>query len=86
MSLAGLEANPNLPNGPEEEELTGFQYVERKRLRGGPEAYDIVDTSDGLKTLSNYKLQLEVSLSVKDCVTSPTTDMATLAKQASRKQ
>ncbi|KAL1825757.1 hypothetical protein ACET3Z_012535 [Daucus carota] len=87
--LAGLDTFSNPVYGLDEEELIGLNLVERKRMRGGPEVYDIMDIAGGLKggELSNTKdSKTEAALSGTDCATSSTNVLATLAMQASQPQ
>lgn len=48
-ALQKESADSNLDNGPEEDELDGLQITERKRMRGGPSTYEVMDTEGGLK-------------------------------------
>lgn len=76
-------------NGPDEDEKNGFVLIERKRLRGGTESYDIMDIEGGLK--GEVKDQIsgktpDAALSGLDCATSLKHDLATLVLQASHYQ
>lgn len=82
-----LAESSNFISGPEEVEAIGLQLSERKRMRGGPDCYDIMDTEGGLKIGEKNaasELSLEAVLSNVDCAASPKTDLAMLAKQASQ--
>lgn len=77
----------NFINGPDEEELIGLQLSERKRMRGGPNNFEIMDTAGGL-TKDIMQEQITgtsgVDLSKMDCSSSSKLDLATLAMQASQ--
>lgn len=45
-----------MDNGPENEELDGLHILDRKRLRGGPDKYDVMDTPGGLANISSSGL------------------------------
>lgn len=71
--VVGLDIFSNPVYGLEDEELVGLNLVDRKRMRGGTEAYDIMNTAGGFiagDPNKTNKLQLEVTLSETDCVTS----------------
>lgn len=86
IKILGLNNNTQLLIGPGEEENTGIKLVERKRMRGGLESYDIMDITGGLGGTpagNNNETLMEANLSNKDCAAPSITDLATLAKQAS---
>lgn len=79
--------NSNSNNGPENNEFSGLQILERKRMRGGPGNYEVMDTEGGLKVMSGsqqVRHNTEVVLSEIDCATSSNIESAKLAVQASR--
>lgn len=83
------DLNSNLNDGLEEDELNGLNIVDRKRLRGSPDTYEVMDTPGGLKGGIGHidpNNQNGVALSNSDCVTSQNNGLATLALQASRSQ
>ncbi|KAL1805925.1 hypothetical protein ACET3Z_028993 [Daucus carota] len=86
--LLGGKNNSNFNNGPEEEELIGLQVTERKRMRGDPDTYAIMDTEGGLAKESGGKgmenRNPDVVLSEIDCSTSSNSNLAKLARQASQ--
>lgn len=78
------DLNSNLNDGLEEDELSGLNIVDRKRLRGSPDTYEVMDTPGGLKGGIGHigpNNQNGVALSNSDCVR-----LATLALQASHSQ
>lgn len=77
----------NIESGPDGDELTGLLVADRKRMRGGPDNYDTMDTPGGLGPVSNPNVSNKTAdggLSGLDCTSSNNSQLATLAKQASR--
>lgn len=73
--------------GPDEDELSGLNIVERKRPRGGLGSYDTMDTKGHLQRATKETssgLITEATLSGRDCVVSSENVLATLALQASQ--
>lgn len=57
IEFQGTQINSNFSNGPEEDELIGLQFVERKRMRRGPGNFEVMDTECGLMAANvNEKL------------------------------
>lgn len=84
-----LGANSNSGYGREDDELIGLHLTDRKRMRGGPESYEVMDTAGGLVTgPGNNKIvtNSDNTLSGTDCVLSFNNDLAKLATQASQQQ
>ncbi|KAL1805105.1 hypothetical protein ACET3Z_027342 [Daucus carota] len=83
----GGKIDSNFVGGPEEEEVIGLHLTERKRMRGGPDNLETMDTEGGLKIVT-VKVQTigtsDVELSKMDCSSSSKHDLATLALQASQ--
>lgn len=75
--------------GSDEEELIELNLVDRKRMRGGPEGYEVMDTPGDLK-IGDAKVtnntNTEAVLSGVDCAASSLNVLATPAMQASRPQ
>lgn len=83
----GGKANSNIDDGPEEDEFIGLELVERKRMRGGPTSYEIMDTEGGLRMEAGNKQNIvnpNIVLSEMDCSTSSPIELAKLALQASQ--
>ena len=77
----------NIEDGPDLDETTGLLFTDRKRLRGGPDKYDVMDIPGGLGNSSDSTFSnkpKDVGLSGMDCSTSNNSQLATLAQQASR--
>lgn len=78
-------SNPHY--GPDEDELNGIELVDRKRMRGGPDSYEVMDIAGGLNKgiirSNNSGLKDDV-LSELDCPTSSYSVLAELAMQASQ--
>lgn len=88
MNCQGGNVISYLHSGMEDEELIGLQLMERKRMRGGPDSYEVMDTAGGLKKdvqMTENKQITEVELSGSDCSTSPNILLAKLTRQASQK-
>lgn len=87
MEVRGENSNLIFESGLDNEETTGLQITERKRMRGSPGIYDIMDTSGGLVGASNsigVHKDNDVVLSELDCTSSENSQLAKLALQASR--
>lgn len=83
----GAKKISNLNYGPEKDELNGLQLIERKRMRGGPNSYEVMDVEGGLKAITGEEQtsrKTEVDLSAIDCSTSSNNELAKLAQQASQ--
>lgn len=79
--------NLNYVNGPENDELIGLELADRKRMRGSPSMYEIMDTEGGFKAViqkEKQTVQLDGELSKMDCSSSSKNELATLAQQASQ--
>lgn len=70
--------NTSTYNGPSDEELVGLDLEERKRKRIGTLSNENMDTGGSGPTNTDF------TLSNSDCVEPCNTDMATLARKASR--
>lgn len=87
MTLQAGNANLNLIDGPEEGGLDGLQVTERKRLRGGPDNYEVMDTEGRLNyptIQAHILLNTDAVLSGTECAISSTSEMTKLANQASQ--
>lgn len=80
---AGREnSNLTIDNGPDNEEMDGLQISERKRLRGGPGNYDVMDTPGGLAKVADSELNNnsnDIVLSNQDYAMLNTSQLAQLA-------
>lgn len=79
--------NSNFGDGPEEDELDGLQIMERKRMRGGPDCFEVMDTiGDFQHGPGNMRgnTSTGVVLSEMDCSTPSESELAKLALQASQ--
>ncbi|KAL1823984.1 hypothetical protein ACET3Z_010762 [Daucus carota] len=87
LNLEMRGENLNFEDGLDNDEMTGLLITDRKRMRGGPDNYDTMDTLGDLGKITDSTLsiqQKDVGLSVTDCTTSNNSQLAKLAKQASR--
>lgn len=58
-NFQGGNKNTNFHFGPEENELDGLQLTERKRMRGGPDQFEVMDTEGGLRLLAGTNMTQE---------------------------
>ena len=52
----GGNAILTIEDGPDMDETTGLLFTDRKRMRGGPDKHDIMDTPGGLGNMSDSTL------------------------------
>ncbi|WOG82416.1 hypothetical protein DCAR_0101580 [Daucus carota subsp. sativus] len=87
LEVKGDNSNLNIEDGPDNDEMIGLQITERKRMRGGPDNYDIMDTPGGLAGASDsiaVNKNNDGVLSDLDYTSSNNFQLAKLAQQASR--
>lgn len=77
----------NFNNGPVDDDLVGMDITDRRRMRGGPDNYEVKDTTGGLRAANLYEQlnnKSEVELLDIDCSTSSTNELDKLAVQATQ--